>query len=1119
MADVPGAPRDDAGCMGDDGARGLGSPLYVGPEMSTSEDPGFALPTGTVTFLSTDIEGSTHRFEETPEAMDAALARHGALLEEAIHSHGGVRPVEQGGARSVVAAFGRAVDAVAAALAAQQALVAERWPAGVELRARMGLHTGEAHVRNDRSYFGHTLDRATRIRAVGHGGQVLVSAATATLVADRVPADASLEDLGFHRLNDLGRPEHVWQVIHPELPATFPALRSLDTFRHNLPVQLTPLIGRDADVVEVGGLLEHERLVTLTGSAGVGKTRLALAAAADTIGEYPGGVWFVELAPVTDPGAVGRAALAVLGAREAPGVSAVDQLAVALGEEPSLLVLDNCEHLIASCAELVAELLAANPTASVLATSREPLGVPGEITWRVPSLRCPERERPVEIPSLSQYDAVVLFVERAHRARPSFAVNDANAPAIAEICHRLDGIPLAIELAAARCRQMSAERIATELDDRFRLLTGGARTVLPRQQTLAASVDWSHFLLDDAEQTTFRRLGVFAGSFPLEAAEHVVPAIGGIERDEVFDLISRLVDKNLVVADEGRGGEPRYRLLESLRAYAVDRARSAGELETCREAHARWWAEWLEPRADMPTDEVVEEIAEVHTNLKAALDWSADRPELGLRLLGGVARAWDELGRAGDAMLAADRLLAEANVEIDADRWLSVAWRTCELVLAARGNAEQLALIERIEAVAGQHGNEFYRRLARWPQNEMAVKDPAWRQLATEHGDPYFDAWVPLLRACFLAEDEPVAAVAVLAEARAAGSASGVRSLRAMVGLAEADLACSTGDLATAIQIATDFLQRPDNSSWWRDFLRIAGFAALLSEDEDALCAALDAAELALRITPGQRRWVETAQHRLELLRGHPSGASLAHGHPPPTCSTLWTVTREAIDAGAADEALAFARSQAWPAPHPRAVVAAIEGAATGDEDRWHEALAIALEQGFRLIAVDALEGLAVAAARVESWWECLRLIGAAGRLRDETGYRWRFGCEQRAVDAASSAAGEALGDEAATAEADGRHLDWREAAAYARRARGERKRPSHGWASLTPTEQQVVALVADGLTNPQIAERLFIGRSTVKTHLEHIFTKLGLHTRAELAAQAARRASGTGRGDPAPRP
>jgi predicted ATPase/DNA-binding CsgD family transcriptional regulator len=926
----------------------------------------------------------------------------------------------------------------------------------------------------------------------------------------------TLQDFGFHRLKDLGRPEHIWQLVHPDLPSTFPALRSLDTFRHNLPVQLTPLIGRAADVLDVRHQLDDERLVTLTGSAGVGKTRLALAVAAEAIEEYPGGVWFVELAPVTDGGAVGRTALAVLGVREAPEVSAVQQLAVALGEQPSLLVLDNCEHLITSCAEFVAELVAANPTSSVLATSREPLGVPGEITWRVPSLRCPERERPVQIPSLSQYDAVVLFVERAHRARPSFAVNDANAPAIAEICHRLDGIPLAIELAAARCRQMSAERIATELDDRFRLLTGGARTVLPRQQTLAASVDWSHFLLDDAEQTTFRRLGVFAGSFPLEAAEHVVATVGGIERDEVFDLISRLVDKNLVVADEGTRGEPRYRLLESLRAYAVDRATSAGELDACRAIHATWWADWLEPRGDMPTDEVVEEIAEFHTNLKAALDWSADRPELGLRLLGGVARAWDELGRAGDAMLAADRLLTDANAELDADRWLSVAWRTGELVVAARGNVEQLALIERSEAVAARHGNEFYRRLARWPKNEMAVSDPAWRQLATERGDPYFDAWVPLMRACFLAEDEPVAAVAVLAEARAVGSASGVRSLRALVGLAEADLAGSTGDLATAMQLATDFLQRPDNSSWWRDFLRIAGFAALLNEDEDALCAALDAAELALRLTPGQRSWVETAQHRLDLLRGHPSVARLVRRHPPPTCSTLWTVTREAIDAGAADEALAFARAEARPEPHPRALAAAIEGAATGDEDRWHDALAIALEQGLRLIAVDALEGLAVAAARVESSRECLRLLGAAQRLRDETGYRWRFGFEQRAVDAARSAAVEALGDEAATAEADGRQLDWRDAAAYARRARGERKRPSHGWASLTPTEQQVVALVAEGLTNPQIAERLLMGRSTVKTHLEHIFTKLGLHTRAELAAQAARRAPPRGSNDPA---
>ena len=687
----------------------------------------FRALTGTVTFLLSDVEGSTRQWEQAPEAMTIAIARHYELLDAAILGHGGVRPLEQGEGDSVVGAFSRATDAVAAAVAAQRAFAAEQWPEGAELRVRMGVHTGEAQLRDERSYFGHTLNRASRIRSCGHGGQVLLSAATATLVADRVPAGVSLEDRGLHRLRDLGRPEHIWQVVHPELPSTFPPLRSLDVFRHNLPVQLTPLIGREADVLDVCRLLlGGERFVTLTGSAGVGKTRLALAVAAEAVEEYLGGVWWVELAPVTEHSAVGRTALAVVGVREAPDVSAAHQLAVALGEQPSLLVLDNCEHLISSCAQLVAELLATNPTVSVLATSREPLGVPGEITWRVPSLGCPERDHPVPIPALSQYDAVVLFVERARRARPSFVVNDTNAPAVAEICHRLDGIPLAIELAAARCRQMSADRIATELDDRFRLLTGGARTVLARQQTLAASVDWSYDLLAEAEQITFRRLGVFAGSFPLEAAEAVVAALGGISPVEVFDLISRLVDKHLVVADEGPGGEPRYRLLESLCAYAVDRARAAGELTTCRDAHAAWWADWLEPRGDMPTDEILAKIAEFHANLKAALDWSVDQPRLGLRLLGGVARAWDDLGRAGDAMTAADRLLTDDNAQLHGDEWLSTAWRTSFLVSASRGPADEMALLERIEAVATREGDEFYRRLAR---SEVVASDRGRRDL------------------------------------------------------------------------------------------------------------------------------------------------------------------------------------------------------------------------------------------------------------------------------------------------------------------------------------------------------------------------------------------------------
>jgi predicted ATPase/class 3 adenylate cyclase/DNA-binding CsgD family transcriptional regulator len=1094
----------------DDVARGLGWSLAVELGMSDGEERTIVLPTGTVTFLLSDVEGSTRRWEEAPEAMTDAIPRHFQLMHAAIVAHDGVRPVEQGEGDSVVGAFGRASDAVAAAIDAQRAFAAEPWPAGVELKVRMAVHTGEAQLRDERSYLGHALNRCARIRDTGHGGQVLLSATTAALVADRLPEPVTLADLGLHRLKDLGRPEHIWQIVDAEVPSEFPPLRALDAFRHNLPVQLTPLIGRASEIADVHRSLRDERLITLVGSAGVGKTRLALAVAAEMIDEYPGGVWWVELAPLADPSAVGRAALAALGLREGPDVSVAQQLALAIGDESTLLVFDNCEHLIGSCAELISALLLENPSASVLATSREPLGVPGEITWRVPSLRCPDHARPVPIPTLSQYDAVVLFVERARRARPSFVVNEGNAPAIAEICHRLDGIPLAIELAAARCRQMSTERIATALDDRFRLLTGGSRTVLARQQTLTASVDWSHDLLDEREQIAFRRLGVFAGSFPLEAAEDVVAALGGIEHVEVFDLITRLVDKSLVVVDEGRGGALRYRFLESLRAYAIDRAHAAGELASCRKTHAGWWAGWLGPRGEMPTDELIEEIAEFHPNLAAALDLSVDDTRVGLRLLAGVARAWDDLGRAGDAMAAADRLLTDANAELDADAWLDAAWRTCHLVMAARGPAEGIALLERIEEVAARHGDELYRRMARWPKNEFTVTDPGWRQMVDERGDPYLAAWAQVMLAELLAEDEPAAAVAVLEEAQAAAAASGMRSLRAEASLAEAEVACSTGDLATAIAVATEALENPGNPSW-SGFVRLASFAALLAEDEDALRILKEAAEQGLRSSPGQTAWAEKAHHRLGLLHHQPSVVVTFHDLPPPTCSTLWLAGRESIDAGSPDAAVEFARHWVRPEPHPRAVVAAIQGAATGDEDRWQEALAVAVDQGLRLIVVDALEGLAAAAARLESWKECLRLLGAAQRLRDETGYRWRFDFERQTVDAARAASVEALGDEADAAEAEGHDLDWRDAAAYARRARGERKRPQHGWAGLTPTELQVVALVAEGLTNPQIAERLIMGRATVKTHLEHIFTKLGVHSRAELAAEATRRGGDTG--------
>ncbi len=613
---------------------------------------------------------------------------------------------------------------------AQRAFATESWPNGAELRVRIAVHTGEAQLSDDGNYVGQVLNRGARIRTIGHGGQVLVSAATAALVAERAPAGATLIDLGLHRLKDLGRPEQIWQLAHPDLPSRFPALRSLDVFRHNLPIQLTPLIGRIREIADVRGLLAAERLVTLTGSAGVGKTRLGVAVAAEVLDVQPGGVWWVALAPLVDAGAVGRAALAAMGEREAPGITVIDQLAVALGDEPCLLLLDNCEHLIEGCAELVASLLASSPSVSVLATSREPLGVPGEIIWRVPSLRCPGRDRALDVPTLSQYDAVTLFVERAHRARPSFTVSEANAPAIAQICQRLDGIPLALELAAARCRQMSAEHVAVELDDRFRLLTGGARTVMARQQTLTASLDWSHDRLEPAERVTFRRLSVFAGPFPLEAAEAVVAAGGNIEVVEVFDVVSRLVDKSLVVVDEGPRGTPRYRLLETMRAYALDRARVAGELTTIRDAHAAWWADWLEPRGAMPTDEILEEVAEFHDNLRAALDWAADEPALGLRLLRSVARAWECMGRAGDAMAAADRLLTDANAEQHGGEWLSSADSSEGLYWLARGPDEHSALLERIESVAAQLGDHYHLALGAVAEGVTAHERRGARQCA-----------------------------------------------------------------------------------------------------------------------------------------------------------------------------------------------------------------------------------------------------------------------------------------------------------------------------------------------------------------------------------------------------
>ncbi|MGH3967197.1 MAG: ATP-binding protein, partial [Mycobacterium sp.] len=439
------------------------------------------LPTGTVTLLLADVEGSTRLWETQPAEMTTAIARLNQTVSEIIAAHDGVRPVEQGEGDSFVAAFARASDAIACALELQRAPLAP-------IRLRIGIHTGEIQLRDEGNYAGPTINRTARLRDLGHGGQTLLSGTSEDLVVDRLPADAWLTDLGTHPLRDLPRPERVVQLCHPDLVNEFAPLRvSTVVVSQHLPVQLTSFVGRDAEGTQLRELLAENRVVTLTGAGGVGKTRLAIQVAAQLAGEFADGVWYVDLAPITDPELVPVTVARALGLPDQPGCSAMDTLIRFVGGRQMLVVLDNCEHLLDASAELVVALLGAAPGLTLLATSREAIGVAGEVGWRVPSLSLDD-------------EAIELFTDRARHARPGFAVSDANAAAVGEICARLDGVPLAIELAAARVRALSLAEILDSLHDRFRLLTGGARTAVRRQQTLRASVDWSHALLTGPER-------------------------------------------------------------------------------------------------------------------------------------------------------------------------------------------------------------------------------------------------------------------------------------------------------------------------------------------------------------------------------------------------------------------------------------------------------------------------------------------------------------------------------------------------------------------------------------------------------------------------------------------
>jgi predicted ATPase/class 3 adenylate cyclase len=589
-----------------------------------------------VTFLFTDIEGSTHLWESVPDAMRSALARHDTILRNVIEAYDG--HVFATGGDGLAAAFTRTGEAVAAAVEAQHQLSTEAWSEEVPIRVRMGLNTGEAEER-DGDYFGPTLNRAARLMTIGHGGQILCSQVTADLVREALPLDIMLRDLGMHRLRDLTEPMRVFQVLHPGLRSRFPPLRSLDTLPGNLPRQITTFVGREPEIKQLVALIHERPLVTLTGVGGVGKTRLAVQVAAEVVADFTDGAWLCELAPVVDPGAVWETLAATLGVAPIPGQDLADALLDYLTRKRLLLVLDNCEHLLGAVARMASAIAGRCPLVVVLATSREGLALAGEHLVAVPSLGVPVLGATGA--ELGDSEAVRLFCTRAQDVDAEFSLNEQNAGAIAQLCRRLDGIPLAIELAAVRVRSLSPEDLVARLDQRFKLLTRGGRAALERHQTLRQAIDWSYELLTEPERSGLNRLAVFAGGCDLAAAEAVLDPGEGHEFDPA-DLVGQLVDKSLVMVDHG-GPRTRFRLLETIRQYAQERLEFSGDLPTARRLHLAHYvalAETAGPHLRSRDQlEWAARLAPDIDNLRGALDYAieASLPDPALRLVAGLA--------------------------------------------------------------------------------------------------------------------------------------------------------------------------------------------------------------------------------------------------------------------------------------------------------------------------------------------------------------------------------------------------------------------------------------------------------------------------------------------------
>jgi predicted ATPase/class 3 adenylate cyclase/DNA-binding NarL/FixJ family response regulator len=942
------------------------------------------LPTGTVTFLFTDIEGSTKLAQAHPAEWESARQRHHAILRKGTEAHQGYVFQIIGDAFCV--AFATASHGLQAALAAQRALQAEAW-GETPIRVRMGLHTGAADARGG-DYHGYlTVAYVERVMSAAHGGQTLVSNVTAALLFGQLPDDLTLRDLGEHRLKGSLTPQHLWQVVAPDLPQDFPPLESLSTVPNNLPIQLTSFVGREREISELQRLLTTTRLLTLTGVGGVGKTRLALHVAADVLADFSDGAWLVELAPLADPALVPQTVAATINVPEQSGRPILATLKDYLSGKHLLLVLDNCEHLIEACARLAETLLHAAPRLKILASSREALGIAGETTYRVPSLQLPNPVTTAGHAGLMQSDAVRLFCERALAAKPDFVISALNAPSVVQICHRLDGIPLALELAAARIRSLSVEQIATRLDNQFQLLTGGSRTALPRQRTLRAMIDWSYDLLDTAERRLFNRLCVFAGGWTLEAAEASC-STDGPDAAQVMDTLDQLVNKSLIIA-AGAGPEARYQMLEILRQYAREKLLESGDEERTRDRHLEYYlqlAETAEPKFSSAElipwfDRLETEIDNVRMALRRTVGKSGIEKQL--RLASALRVFWYTRGHQSECLELLQGLLLRPEA----------AQRTPARVKA-------LTVL-----------SEYYTRIRTYPLAKLAAEEAL--SIAEE------------LR------DKPLKALAL----------DSLASVYALQGMTEEARPLVEQAIAAYREIGD--LHSADDSLTW------LGISALRTGDY-ALARTVFAEHVRTERAVGNKEQLAIA------LRMH-GYAMFYHG-----------------DAGASAAFLDSLRLNRE--IHDRQAIAASLSACA--------AVAIAQRQTERAARLLGYAAVQLEAIHAEMWpYDNDQYVPRVAALRAQMG--------EDAFNAAW-AQGRALTPDQALAEAEAIE-------SVAARAVPITQTPASATvfpAGLTTREVEVLRLLAQGLTDAQIAEALVVSTRTVNAHLRSIYGKLDVTTR-----------------------